>query len=116
MPLRLFPAPPLIFLRPSNFLVQSLMLTGWHNAQIFRIVILFVAVNVMHHAAFVYFAANLLLGHPPMYIFPLAIFIEVLLIPMINTRLRPQKQEIHNPRKGKYGEDDEVDQHIFIFP
>jgi len=110
----LFLAPPLVLFSPADTLMHTLVLAGGHYAKVFGVVVLPVAVDMVHHAAFVNLAANLLLGDSAMLILPLTIVIKVLDIPMINallrpSRLAPQKQEIGGKGKREDGESEEVD-------
>jgi len=82
------------------------MLTRSHDAKVPGVVVLLIAIYMMHHAALVYFAPNLFLRRSPMVVLPFAVLIEVLLIPMINARLRAQKKKIGEKREKKDGEGD----------
>jgi putative effector of murein hydrolase LrgA (UPF0299 family) len=71
--------------------MQPFMLAGRHDAEIFGVIVLFVAIDMVHHAAFVNLAADFFLGHLAMFVLPIAVFIAVLLVAAVDASLGAEK-------------------------
>lgn len=104
----------LILFCPPDSLVHPLVLASRHDAQVAGVIVLLVAIDMMHHTAIVYLAANLLFGHPAVLVHPLPILIKELDIAVMNAGLGTKKEEIEKGDENDGRDDDYVYQHYFI--
>ena len=89
--------------------MHALVFAGRHDAQVFGVVVLFVAIDMVHDAALEDFAADLLFGDAPMFVLPFTVVIEVLHVAVVDAPPGAEKDKIYDARKGEHGKDEGVD-------